>query len=115
MASVDEPRVDGETPLIKAARLGQAAEVRKLTEAGADVNARRNTEGATALHLAAYGGHLEVVKILVEVGNAELNPKNYVNKENDKDRTPLAWAGSNPNEAQRLAVTTYLQGKGAIE
>ncbi len=85
-----------------------------LTE-GADVNARRSTEGATALHLAACGGHLEVVHILVEVGNAELNPKNDVNDENFKAKTSLAWAGSNPNLAQKIAVTAYLQGKGAIE
>nr|KAG5691673.1 hypothetical protein BaRGS_014128 [Batillaria attramentaria] len=51
-----------------------------LVQNGADVNAQ-TSNGDTACHLAAYRGHLEAVKLLVEVG-ADLDLTN------NKFRTP---------------------------
>ncbi len=59
--------------------------VLKLIKLGADVNARTNEEGLTPLHMAAFSGNLEKMKILVENG-ADVNIKDY-----DSHLTPLDW------------------------
>jgi ankyrin repeat protein len=46
---------------------GDAAQVRRLLQAGADVDAR-NRPGQTALMVAAHRGHRAVVEALVEAG-----------------------------------------------
>ncbi|XP_049829204.1 ankyrin-3-like [Schistocerca gregaria] len=53
--------------LINAAKKGYVKEIQRLLEIGADVGAR-DWLGITALHFAAYGGHVEAVKYLVESG-----------------------------------------------
>lgn len=62
-----------EDKLFDAAINGQAVAVRALLEKGADVNAK-DSDGATALILAAYYGYADVVKVLIEKG-ADLNVK----------------------------------------
>ncbi|MDP6154034.1 MAG: ankyrin repeat domain-containing protein [Phycisphaeraceae bacterium] len=56
--------IDGSTPLLKAAGIGDPAWVQRLIDAGADVNARCVT-GETPLHSAATG---EVVRVLLDSG-----------------------------------------------
>jgi GNAT superfamily N-acetyltransferase len=51
--------------LIHAARAGDAEEVYRLLEAGADPNARDPESGGTALHVAAYLGWADVIDVLV--------------------------------------------------
>ena len=70
----------GCTPdLHKAAREGDADRVRKLLDAGADVNGRNSSKAVkllsggtplqwTSLHYAAYYGHLEIAEILISRG-----------------------------------------------
>ena len=55
------------TLLHRAAHGGRLSEVKRLLEAGADVNAKDN-DGNPPLHLASNYGHAEVVKILLEAG-----------------------------------------------
>ena len=50
-----------------AAMLGDKAELQRLIEAGADVNAQ-DRRGRTALMNAAQRGHIEVMKLLLEKG-----------------------------------------------
>ncbi len=59
---------EGQTPLHRAARLGELAVTRALLELGADVTARDGCDNATPLHWAADGGHLEVARLLVTHG-----------------------------------------------
>jgi len=63
---------------------GDAGEVKKLLHGGVDPNTR-GPRGATCLHVAAYLGHVEVVRLLLEAG-ADVNVR-----DND-DRTPLRYA-----------------------
>lgn len=58
--------------LIMAARYGRSDVVRYLLDVGADVAA---SDGMTALHWAAGGGHLETLEVLIERG-APLEQKN---------------------------------------
>mmetsp|Transcript_8696 Transcript_8696/g.18542 ORF Transcript_8696/g.18542 Transcript_8696/m.18542 type:complete len:670 (+) Transcript_8696:116-2125(+) len=53
-----------ETPLIAAARSGNCAAVNVMLSSGADINAK-NSNGQTALRIAAEEGHAEVVKRLL--------------------------------------------------
>ena len=54
----------GDPPLVEAARAGDAAAVRALLDAGADVNAAA-PDGATALHWAAHRDDLESLEVLL--------------------------------------------------
>src|SRR5258708_10775239 len=53
--------------LVTAARRGQLAEVRRLLEAGAPLEAK-NQYGATPLYMAVFNAHGEVAKLLLEKG-----------------------------------------------
>jgi len=57
--------------LLDAVTAGDVAGVRELLSAGADCN-QRNSDGATALMLAAHAGNLDLVRILVAAG-ADVN------------------------------------------
>ncbi len=69
-------RVDADpyrgTPLAWAASTGRTDTIRRLLELGAGVDARTSfggdIEGATAMHLAAQGGHLDAVRTLLDAG-----------------------------------------------
>src|SRR5581483_1874039 len=49
---------------------------RALVGAGADVNARCGVTRATALHMAARRGHVEIARVLLERG-AEIDARDY--------------------------------------
>lgn len=57
--------------LLAAARKGDAAQVKALLDAGADVNAK-SPYGSTALFFACDRGHVEVIKLLIDKG-ADVN------------------------------------------
>lgn len=87
-----------ETPLHIAAFGGQIDEVRRLLEAGADVNARTRSQG-TPLHWALAGDQVnpDILSVLVEHGAD-------VNAQNNMGNTPLHFASFTGNvpAAQRL-------------
>jgi ankyrin repeat protein len=58
----------GVSPLLKAARSGNVDAVEALLAHGADVNAKENSAGQTALMWAAAERHPEVVRVLVDHG-----------------------------------------------
>ena len=96
----------GCTPALhKAAREGDADRVRKLLDAGADVNVRNADKQRlqyTPLHWAAYYGHLEIAEILISRG-ADLDAE-------DPDySTPLYLAA----EEGHPKVVEFLISKGA--
>jgi outer membrane protein assembly factor BamB len=78
---------DGPDELWTAARKGDAATVKRLLEAGVDVNSK-TPYGATALSFAAEKGHVEIVKLLI-AAKADVNVKDTF-----YSATPLTWAMS---------------------
>ncbi len=66
-ADVDEPSLDGSTPLIMFSRIGEVEVVRALIAAGADAS-RRNHAGETAWDVA--DGHIEIMSALENAGAA---------------------------------------------
>src|SRR5262249_12242159 len=73
-----------EAPLADAVERGEKATVASLLKKGADVNAAQS-DGATALHWAAYNNDAETTAALLKAG-AKANVKN------DLGVTPLALA-----------------------
>jgi len=59
-------------PLFQAAAKGDLETVKSYIQAGADVNLPSPFDERTTLHVAAGGGHLDVVKYLVQEAGAEL-------------------------------------------
>ena len=80
--AVNDP--DGNTPLIIAVNKGETAEVRRLIEAGADVNAANNA-GVTPLMNAGGMGNKEAVELLIQKGA-------NVNHRTSGNYTPLMQA-----------------------
>lgn len=72
----------GQTPLHRAACAGRPLVVAALLEADpATVNWKDSSEDAsTALHLAAEDGHFAVVRLLIELGHADLLIQNAAGK-----------------------------------
>lgn len=70
--------------------VGEVNAVRYLINRGIDVNSR-NAIFHTPLHLAAGIGHVEVVKILVREGNAEIEVFDA------RNQTPMHYAVNNKN------------------
>lgn len=73
-ANVNEKDTNGDTPLIIAARNGNAPIVKYLCDSGANVNLQNN-DGWTALHYASYYGFEAVVQVLLRY-NVSLETKN---------------------------------------
>lgn len=82
-------RADGMTPLMAAARLGNAAIVAELLHAGVDRDTR-NADGNTALWMACVGGASEVIELLVSAGC-------NLDNQNDNGATCLMYAASKGN------------------
>ena len=72
--------------LIEAAKLGKLEDVKAVLDSNPELVNQRDTEGATALHYAAFGGHSDVVRFLVERG-AEINAR-----DTRFGATPAGWA-----------------------
>lgn len=75
-----------------AAHRGNCAEIKRLMDAGANVNSVDH-QGCTGLHLACRGGHCEAVLVLLQLGGGEddgasINP----DCRDQSSRTPLAYA-----------------------
>jgi hypothetical protein len=66
-AALDEPDIDGETPLHAAVRQGHVQTTRLLLAKGADCN-RATREGLSPLLLAVAGGHSELTGLLLQAG-----------------------------------------------
>ena len=64
------PLVASAAPLHNASIMGDTAEVKRLLDAGADVNAK-SEDGFTPLHYASMEGRGEVVKLLLAAGGKE--------------------------------------------
>jgi ankyrin repeat protein len=62
------PTPSGYSPLIYASRAGQTEAVKLLLRRGANVNRQTREMQSTALHRAAYAGHADVVRVLLEAG-----------------------------------------------
>ncbi len=84
------PVPDGQDPVALAhwlfdrARAGEAARIAAYVDAGVPVDLT-DADGNTVLMLAAYHGHAEVCRVLLERGAA-------VDARNDRGQTPLAGA-----------------------
>jgi ankyrin len=91
-----------EFPLHAAAEAGDVPAVKKLLDAGEDVEKRNWFYGYTPLHLAAGAGHLKIAKMLVAHG-AEIDAASSAND------TPLHRAAVMGREA----VVQYLLDRGA--
>ena len=72
--------------LIEAAKSGNVSDVRAIAQRPAELINQRDKLGATALHHAAFGGHRDVVRALVENG-ADINAA-----DSEFGATPAGWA-----------------------
>src|SRR5262245_30908102 len=81
--------------ITKAAKKGDAATVRTLIEKDPTLVAARDKDGSTPLHCAAWHGHVDVAKILLDAG-ADVNDHN----QNDHwGTTPLHAAAHGDQKA----------------
>jgi hypothetical protein len=72
--------------LIEAASQGNLSDVKAIAQRHPELVHQRDKNGATALHYAAFGGHSDVVRALVECG-ADINAR-----DNKFGATPAGWA-----------------------
>jgi len=93
-------RPESQSPLVRAAVLGQADEVARLLASGADPR-EQTSRGFTALGLAAREGRIEVIEQLVKAG-ADPN----IRDTNENEWTPLLNA---VHRHKRRAVATLLR------
>jgi ankyrin repeat protein len=95
-------RIGAYTPLLLAAKSGNADVIEPLVKSGADVNAA-TSNGTTALMFAAASGNVAAVQALLERG-ADVNAKESV-----RGLTPAMFAAA----SNRAAVIDLLAKKGA--
>ncbi|CAL1272132.1 unnamed protein product [Larinioides sclopetarius] len=67
-ARVEDHNENGHTPLMEAASAGHVEVAKLLVERGASINTHSNEFKESALTLACYKGHLEMVRFLLEAG-----------------------------------------------
>lgn len=101
-ATIDDQNLRGSTALMKVAGIksSNALQISQtLLEAGADANISNNF-GRTALHIAAFTGNKETLKLLLSHG-ANIVHADKVNA------TPLSYSQPEKCYVSELAVTTY--------
>ena len=86
--AVNERNRNGETPLYVAANNGSEEAVRFLISEGAKVDIMSDFRQGTPLMAAAFGGHIDVVKVLVEDGQANV----LIKSDYDGESTALSIA-----------------------
>lgn len=104
-ANVNQPDLNGEFPIHKAAHKGNAKILWELLAAKASIN-QTNKDGQTALHIAAKNGHAACVDLLLQKGadpkikdRFKRTPLFYVAQNGDSESTELlleAGADCNP-------------------
>lgn len=67
-ANVEDHNENGHTPLMETASAGHVQVAKILLEHGAGINTHSNEFKESALTLACYKGHLEMVRFLLEAG-----------------------------------------------
>ncbi|NP_001191021.1 ankyrin repeat and KH domain-containing protein 1 [Xenopus tropicalis] len=67
-ANIEDHNENGHTPLMEAASAGHVEVARVLLEFGAGINTHSNEFKESALTLACYKGHLDMVRFLLEAG-----------------------------------------------
>ncbi|TPX08716.1 uncharacterized protein E0L32_009778 [Thyridium curvatum] len=67
-ADVSASDKSGQLPLHPAAERASERVIKQIVGKGANINAKSRNDGQTALHRAAWGGSLEIVKLLRECG-----------------------------------------------
>ena len=72
--------------LIEAARLGIVENLKAILHRHPELVGQKDEAGATALHYAAFGGHRDAVRLLVEAG-ADINAS-----DGQFGATPAGWA-----------------------
>lgn len=94
-------RGSDEKAVLRAAKKGDAATVRALVEADQALLSARDTDGSTPLHCAAWKGHVEVVRALLDAG-ADVNDHN---RNEHWGTTPLhAAAHGNQKDVAALLI-----------
>jgi len=83
-------RKESEFPLWWAARSGNLEMIKDLVSRGADLNTQRPGNGTTALHVAIYFNHPEVLRYLVEKGASA--------RKKTLDRNPWGIYNATPQE-----------------
>ncbi|EEF59417.1 ankyrin repeat domain-containing protein [Pedosphaera parvula] len=101
-AHVDARNVEGWTPLIFAAKIGNLEITKALLAKGANANGRSSSdEGSTTLAFAVHGGNLQVIQTLLDHGaKVDGRAKNGM--------TPLVYACQNG----KLEVAAFLLSRG---
>lgn len=92
----------------KAAQTGDLEQIKKHVEKSKDVVNAKDPNGWTPLHEASRGGHVEVVKYLIENG-ADFDSRTF----NGTGETPLWWAKK--THGADHPVVSFLEGLGATE
>jgi ankyrin repeat protein len=91
--------MDDEKTILKAAKAGDIAAVRKALAASPGLIRARDKDGSTPLHCAAWKGHAEVVRVLLDAG-AGINDHN----KNDHWGTTPLHAAAHGNQFQAAEV-----------
>ena len=101
------PAWDRAEQLVTAAEAGDGKRVRALIAAGADVN-HVTGSGATALGVAAYSGHEDVVRVLLGAGT-----RPDVRGAGAQQETPLTSVARSPAASESVRIARLLIARGA--
>jgi ankyrin repeat domain-containing protein 17 len=74
-ANVEDHNENGHTPLMEAASAGYVNVAKVLLENGAGINTHSNEFKESALTLACYKGHLEMVRFLLAAGADQVSDR----------------------------------------